>query len=757
MSTTVSQDWLRGLNPAQREAVLHFEGAMLVLAGAGSGKTRVLTTRIAHLVEHHGVDPKHILAVTFTNKAAGEMRERIGRLLGAEPAGMWCGTFHSVGARMLRSAAHLVGRTPSFTIYDEDDATGVIKRIMERLRISVKDYSPRSILDAISDAKNALVSATEYQSLALDPRTKAIAPVYAELEGALRQANAVTFDDLLVLPVRILEQNPHVQQQYSNRFRFVLVDEYQDTNRAQYRLIKLIAGEHANVMVVGDDDQSIYGWRGADIRNILDFEKDFPDPKIVRLEENYRSTPQILELANAAISPNTQRRGKTLRSTRPGGERPTVVGALDDRDEADFIVEEIAARRGSPAARPPGHALGGGLTLRDFAVLYRTNAQSRSMEESLRRRGFAYRLVGAVRFYDRREIRDLMGYLKLIANPNDDEAFRRAIAAPKRGVGETSIDALAAAARSEGIPLLAASVRPDLVASLRPAARTALAEFAALIGRLGEAARESAVDEVLRDLIDAVRYGDHLRAEPDVQDRLDNVRELVASAAEVVVDDGGEVGLTPLDHFLQRSTLVTGVDALDPNADAVTMMTMHNAKGLEFPVVFIAGMEDGLFPLARAFDDPAMLEEERRLFYVGITRAEQKLYITHARSRRRNGEQMPSIPSSFLGSIPAGMLEERSTLKLRATGRSVMPHQSAAVRRPGSRVSFGADTEVEASQDAPRFVKGERVRHARFGSGTISELSGVGRDTKVTVDFDDESVGRKRLVVAYAGLERGWD
>jgi DNA helicase-2/ATP-dependent DNA helicase PcrA len=477
---------------------------------------------------------------------------------------------------------------------------------------------------------------------------------------------------------------------------------------------------------------------------------------VVRLEENYRSTPQILELANVAIRPNTERRGKTLRSTRPGGERATVVGALDDRDEADFIVEEIAARRGSPAARASSHVLGG-LTLRDFAVLYRTNAQSRVLEESLRRRGFAYRLVGAVRFYDRREIRDLMGYLKLIANPNDDEAFRRAITAPKRGIGETSVDALAVAARSEGLPLLAASVRPDLVASLRPAARTTLAEFAALIGRMREAARESAVDEVLRDLIDAIRYGDHLRAEPDGQDRLDNVRELVASAAEVVVDDGGEVGLTPLDHFLQRSTLVTGVDALDPDADAVTMMTMHNAKGLEFPVVFIAGMEDGLFPLSRAFDDPPMLEEERRLFYVGITRAEQKLYITHARSRRRNGEQMPSIPSSFLKVIPSGMLEERSTLKLRATGRSVMPHESAAVRRPGTRVAFAPDTDVDASQDAPRFVKGERVRHSRFGSGTIAELSGVGRDTKVTIDFDDESIGRKRLVVAYAGLERGWD
>jgi len=757
MSTTVSADWLAGLNPAQREAVLHFEGPMLVLAGAGSGKTRVLTTRIAHLVEHHGVDPKHILAVTFTNKAAGEMRERIGRLLGAEPAGMWCGTFHSIGARMLRTAAHLVGRTPSYTIYDEDDAVGVTKRIMERLRISAKDHAPRAILDAISDAKNALVTPGEYEAMAKDPHSRAVAPVYKELEGTLRQANAVTFDDLLVLPVRILEQHEHLRAQYRERFKFVLVDEYQDTNRAQYRFIKLIGGEHGNVMVVGDDDQSIYGWRGADIRNILDFEKDFPNAKIVRLEENYRSTPQILELANVAISPNTERRGKTLRSTRPGGERGTVVGALDDRDEADFIVEEIAARRGTPGGRASGQKIGAGLTLRDFAVLYRTNAQSRALEESLRRRGFAYRLVGAVRFYDRREIRDLMGYLKLIANPNDDEAFRRAITAPKRGIGETSVDTLAGAAQAEGLPLLAASVRPDLVAALRPAARVTLLEFAGLIERLRESAKESAVDELLRDLIDAIRYGDHLRAEPDGQDRLDNVRELVAGAAEQVVDEGGEVGLTPLDHFLQRSTLVTGLDKLDPNADAVTMMTMHNAKGLEFPVVFIAGMEDGLFPLARAFDDPPMLEEERRLFYVGITRAEEKLYITHSRMRRRNGEMMPAIPSSFLAVFPSGLMEERSTFKLRATGRSVMPHQSAAMRRPGSRVSFAADTDVEASQDAPRFVKGERVRHARFGSGTIAELSGVGRDTKVTIDFDDESVGRKRLVVAYAGLERGWD
>src|SRR5688572_19806428 len=515
MSTLMSAtDPLASLNPAQREAVLHFEGPLLVLAGAGSGKTRVLTTRIARLIEHHGVDPKRILAVTFTNKAAGEMRERISRLLGEEPAGMWCGTFHAIGARMLRSTAALVGRAANFTIYDEDDALGVVKRIMDRHRISTKDRSPKSIQASISDAKNALVSPAEYASLAMDPHAKAVATVYGDLEGVLRQSNAVTFDDLLVLPVQILSAHPERLAYYRDRFQFILVDEYQDTNRAQYRFIQLLGGERGNVAVVGDDDQSIYGWRGADIRNILDFEKDFPAARVVRLEENYRSTPQILELANVAISANTSRRGKTLRATRPGGERATVVGAYDDRDEADFIVEEIAARRGSPGGRAPGQSIGRGLMLRDFAVLYRTNAQSRALEESLRRRGFAYRLVGAVRFYDRREIRDLMSYLKLIANPNDDEAFRRAVAAPKRGIGDTSIDALAEAARAERVPLLAAAARPDLVATLRPAARVALAEFATLIGRFREAARETAVDELLRDLISAIRYGDHIRAEP---------------------------------------------------------------------------------------------------------------------------------------------------------------------------------------------------------------------------------------------------
>ena len=396
--TTTTSHALAALNPAQREAVLHFEGPLLVLAGAGSGKTRVLTTRIARLIEHHGVDPKHILAVTFTNKAADEMRERVTRLLGTQPAGMWTGTFHAVGARLLRREAKMVGRTAAFTIYDEEESLALVRRVMDRLKISPKQWSPKALRAVISDAKNALVSPEEYASLAMDPLSRAAAQLYPELETALRDCNAVDFDDLLVLPVRVLQQSPARLAEYRGQFQFVLVDEYQDTNRAQYQLVKLIAGEHGNVCVVGDDDQSIYGWRGADIRNILDFEKDFPAARLVRLEENYRSTPPILEVANHVISANTSRRGKTLRATRSGGERVTVVGCLDERDEAEWIAAEIQARKSAHRE----------LALRDIAVLYRTNAQSRALEESMRRRGTPYRLLGAVRFYDPREIRDLM-------------------------------------------------------------------------------------------------------------------------------------------------------------------------------------------------------------------------------------------------------------------------------------------------------------------------------------------------------------
>jgi DNA helicase-2/ATP-dependent DNA helicase PcrA len=766
---------LARLNPAQREAVLHHEGPLLVIAGAGSGKTRVLTTRIARLIMHHGVDPSRILAVTFTNKAAGEMRERIARLL-AEPDAsnarvpsptevkkMWCGTFHAIGARILRSNAPRVGRTANFTIYDEDDTLGITKRVMERVGVSPKQWTPKSVASLISEAKNALVSPSEYQQVALDPLSRATAAVYMELEGALRSANAVTFDDLLVLPVQLLRENPDVLAHYRERFSFILVDEYQDTNRAQFQFIKFLGGGHGNVAVVGDDDQSIYGWRGADIRNILDFEKEFAAAKVVRLEENYRSTPGILNLANAAISANIGRRGKTLRATRPGGEAVTLSAALDERDEADFVVDEIRARQRTEQ-RP----------LQDFAVLYRTNSQSRALEDSLRKSAIPYRLIGAVRFYDRREIRDLMSYLKLVANPSDDEAFRRAVAVPKRKLGETTIEAAAAAARAAGIPLLEAASRPELLAGIRGAARDGLRQFAALINGLAARAKEASVDDLLRELVDAIRYGDYLNNETpeSARDRLENVAALIDGAAETVVDEGGEIGLTPLDHFLQRATLVAGIDTLDSGADGVTLMTLHNAKGLEFPVVFITGLEDGLFPLAQSFDDPPKLEEERRLFYVGITRAERKLYLTFAESRRRNGEFMPSIKSRFLREIPQGMLEERKTIKLRSAGRSYSREEFASEpfqrdsgawrtqttrsmhQVPAWRPSPNA-ADVAASQEESLYKRGERIKHRLFGGGAIVEVSGSGRDVKAVIDFDDESVGRKTIKLAYTTLERG--
>lgn len=748
---------LAGLNPAQREAVLHHEGPMLVLAGAGSGKTRVLTTRIARLIEHHGVDPSKILAVTFTNKAAGEMRERISRLLGGDPKGMWCGTFHAIGARILRSNARFAGRTPAFTIYDEDDSLSLLKRIMEREKISPKQWSPRLISGLISDAKNALVGPEEYASLAMDPMSRAAAAVYNGLEPALRAANAVSFDDLLVLPVNIFRQQPEVLAAFRSRFSFILVDEYQDTNRAQFQFIKMLGSEHGNVVVVGDDDQSIYGWRGADIRNILDFERHFSPAKTVRLEENYRSTPDILEVANAAITGNVDRKGKTLRATRPSGEPVTLVATLDERDEAEWMMEEIATRRSR-----------GDASLRDFAVLYRTNAQSRPLEDALRREAVPYRLVGAVRFYDRREIRDLMSYLKVIANPADEEAFRRAIAVPRRGIGETSVDVVARIARTEGIPVIEAAGREDLLSELRPATRKSLLDFAALINSLRSRANETSVDVLLQDLISAIRYVEHLQSDsPEtLRDRMDNVSSLISGAAETVIDEGGEVGLTPLDHFLQRAMLVAGADALDPNADAVTLMTLHNAKGLEFPVVFLTGLEDGLFPLAQSFDDPPKLEEERRLFYVGITRAQQKLYISFAEMRRRNGELLPGIKSRFLKEIASPKLEERKTLRVTTMGRaseragggstsswlSRKQHEVPAWRRSATPVF-----EADVSQDEPSYVKGERVRHKLFGEGTIAEIGGLGREVKAVIDFDDENVGRKTIKLAYTTLERGFD
>lgn len=767
----MNQALLTGLNPAQREAVAFGNGPLLVLAGAGSGKTRVLTTRITRLIEE-GTAPERILAVTFTNKAAGEMRERIGRMLGREPKGMWMGTFHAIGARIVRRAAHQLQRTPSFTIYDEDEQLSMIKRLMERHRIAPKQFAPRAIRGAISDAKNQLVTVEEYSRLARDPFAQAVALVYNDLAEALRIANAVDFDDLLVLPVRLLESSEHELKKWQGRFDHILVDEYQDTNRAQYRFVKMLGREHKNVCVVGDDDQSIYGWRGADIRNILDFTKDFPEAGVVRLEENYRSAPPILDLANVVISENTSRMGKTLRAMRSGGEKVVLVRSLDERDEAEWVMQDILTRR----ARK-------GMMLRDAVILYRTNSQSRTLEESCRRHSIPYRLVGSVRFYDRREIRDLMAYLRLLANPSDDEAFRRAVGAPRRGIGDTTVEWLAERARVEGLSLFAAASRPDIMADQRPAARTALAGFVALIEKFRADLADYAVDELLKELIIQINYAEHLKGEGEeiARERLENVRELINGAAETVVDEGGEVGTSPLDAFLQKAALIADIDSLkDANADAITLMTMHNAKGLEFPVVYITGLEDGLFPLARAYEDPPLLEEERRLFYVGITRAQQALALTFAEERRRNGELMRSRPSSFLDNIPKPMLDERPTVKARSTGRAVLSsilgsggssygrrrdrYESPAAfdddsfsvpagsRRAGTPVQRRAEPEYESQENAA-FDVGSRVKHRKFGPGTIAEVTGAGREAKVKIDFDDETVGRKTLVVAQANLE----
>jgi DNA helicase II / ATP-dependent DNA helicase PcrA len=748
---------IAGLNPEQQDAVRFFEGPILVLAGAGSGKTRVLTTRIAHLIHEFGVDPASILAVTFTNKAAGEMRERVRRLLGHEPVGMWLGTFHAVGARILRRHAARLGWAPNFSIYDADQALRETKSALERLDLPPKRWHPRAVHGAISAAKNQLVGVAEYDALARDPFSRVVAAVYEAYERALRLHNAFDFDDLLAKPVQLLLEHEDVLARFRRRFQFVLVDEYQDTNHAQYRLLNLLAAEHRNLMVVGDDDQSIYGWRGADIRNILDFENDFPGAALVRLEQNYRSTGRILDAANRVIAENRRRKGKTLRTDAPPGERLTRVEALDERDEAEWIAAEIESLCGGGPAR----------TLRDFVVLYRTNAQSRALEEALRRYGLPYQIVGGTRFYERREIMDLLAYLRLISNPRDAGAFERIVNYPRRGIGETSKTRLVAWAAEAGLPPVEAAARAEECPGIKPGAAAALRGFADRIRRFGALSRELPVGELVDRLVEDIRLHEALLEEGEEgRDRADNVAELQAgahdfdAAAALATLDAPEDGTaeppTPLDLFLQHVSLITDVDRHDPEAQVVTLMTLHNAKGLEFPCVFVSGLEDGLFPLARAFDEPEELEEERRLFYVGITRAREKLYLTHARTRRRAGEILPCMPSTFLKPIPPALLEERRT--------PAFERRRGAERAPGARPRAGRDSpfppdepaglvvDYSDAQDAPRFVKGERVRHPEFGGGTIRELSGLGRDLKAVIEFD--RAGRKKVMIRYANLQK---
>jgi ATP-dependent DNA helicase UvrD/PcrA len=750
--------YLEKLNPEQRQATEHFEGPVLVLAGAGSGKTRVLTTRIAHLVKAHGVPPERILAVTFTNKAAGEMRERIREFLGAEPRGMWIGTFHALGARMLRRYAPQLGWTRSFTIFDQEQSLRVVKKASESAGLDTRRWHPKALRGHISGAKNQLISPQRFldeNEGSFDLVARTVARVYPAYQKSLEEQNAFDFDDLLVKPVELLEASASILDGYREQFAFLLVDEYQDTNRAQFRFLELLASGHRNLMVVGDDDQSIYGWRGADIRNILDFEKTFAGARVVRLEQNYRSTEVILSAANAVIEENVQRKGKTLRTERVGGDRITVVAAADERDEARWILRQIG-RRGD---------VDPGSSLRDVAILYRTNAQARPLEDAFRRAGVPYQVVGGVRFYERREIQDVLGYLRLISNPLDAGAFDRIVNYPRRGIGNASRERLASWAEGEGLSLLEAARRAEEADGLPKAGARALVQFARLIQRYSGLAAETRVGELLEELISELDLLRHLRDEgPEGEDRADNVRELVDGAREydmetlTELDDDEIDAFTELDLFLQQVALVSDVDAHDPDTDAVTLMTLHNAKGLEFGVVFISGMEDGLFPLSRAYDEPAELEEERRLFYVGITRAEDKLFLTHARQRRRAGELMFGRLSPFADAIPHELIEvEESTLVGATTGYRRDRRTPKFEADGGDTTSFDPDPDFDLSmdQDLPRFVKGERVVHGTFGPGKIGEVSGFGRDLRVTVHF--ESAGSKRLLVRYAGLRRDYE
>jgi DNA helicase-2/ATP-dependent DNA helicase PcrA len=726
------------LNAEQRRAVEYRDGPLLVLAGAGSGKTRVLTTRVAHLVSAHGVRPERILAVTFTNRAAGEMRRRVAALLGREPAGLWIGTFHSLCARLLRREAHRLGFTPQFSIYDEDDRLALIKRLLERGGFAPRSFPPRHILSLISASKNRLVTAEEMGAAAEDKVTRAAAEIYHELDKALAVANAMDFDNLLLHPLTLLREHPDRLAFYQQRFESVLVDEFQDTNRAQYLLVRQLAEQHRDICVVGDDDQSIYAWRGADVRNMLDFRDDFSNVELVRLEENYRSTQVILDAANGVIAENERRLGKTLFTSRQGGHPVVLVASADERDEAEWVAREL---RESVASE---HFVYG-----DMVVLYRTNAQSRAFEDAFRRAAIPYRVVGAVSFYARREVRDLLAYLRLVTNPADGEAFLRAVQVPRRGLGLGSLRTLQQSATQWGKPLLATAGIADRVLDLRPQAKQGFQEFAQLIESLRSLLPDASPATLLEEIIARIEYEAHLQREGfEGIERMENVRELVAAAAEWS-EESDETG-SVVEQFLQSTALTSPEGVTDGDVEGVTLMTVHTAKGLEWPVVLLAGMEDGLFPLSRALDTADGLEEERRLAYVALTRAQDRVYVTWARARRRGGQLMPGAPSRFLDALPTELVEERRTSGV---------FGGELYRKPAFASWFAIDDgdTAEESQDTPRYVKGERVFHRKFGSGSIQGLSGQGRDLKVTILFDDGEVGQKQLLVAYAGLERDFE
>lgn len=725
------------LNDRQCEAVNHTKGPLLITAGAGSGKTKVLTCRIAHLLEL-GVSPYRILAITFTNKAAKEMKERVQNLVGAQADSIWLSTFHSFCAKLLRFEIDgFHGYTRNFTIYDSSDQLVLIKDCLKKLNLDDKQFTPRSVLGTISAAKNVLMDAKTFAGQAEDFYQQKVSEAYALYQAKLKENNALDFDDLLFLAVRLLEEKDDVREKYQERFQYVLVDEYQDTNHAQYALTKILAAQWRNICVVGDADQSIYAWRGADIRNIIDFTRDYPDAASIKLEQNYRSTKTILNAANAVIDNNESRPRKTLWTENPSGHKVIHYQAQTEHDEADYIAGAIYNRH-EISHEPYG----------DMAILIRTNAQSRVLEEKLMRYAIPYTMVGGTKFYDRKEIKDVLAYLRLLYNPEDSLSLTRIINVPKRNIGATTMEHVAAYAEGEGISLFEALSSPDAI-PVTKRAQTSLENFAAMIFDLLNEIDGLDVLSLIEKVIKDTGYGDMLdkEAEHDPQgvSRKENVGEFLSVAKDYM--DSNPDG--NLQDFLENVALVSDVDDFESSESKVTLMTLHAAKGLEFPVVFLAGLDEGLFPHSRTLMDPEQIEEERRLAYVGITRAERQLYVTNAVTRTMYGRISAYMPSRFLGEIPPELVEEYKR-------KSAMP-QSRMTSVPGQqRVSIlskpVATSLPKKHAVTDSFSKGDKVRHKIWGIGTVLDVIGDGPNMQMKIQFPTKGV--RQVVVKFAPLEK---
>jgi DNA helicase II / ATP-dependent DNA helicase PcrA len=722
------------LNDRQREAVANTEGPLLIVAGAGSGKTRVLTHRLAYIISEQKAKPWEVLAVTFTNKAAGEMKERIAALLGFDISRMWVSTFHSFCARFLRMEAQQLGYPANFTILDSDDSKSLVNRCLKELGISGSQFTPDNVLRAISRAKNKLYTSQQFAAEAKGYYEERIAPVFELYEKKLRSSAAFDFDDLIVMAVRLLSTNEQVRTNWQRRFGYILVDEYQDTNHAQYMLLRQLVGAHKNICVVGDEDQSIYGWRGADITNILNFEADYPGAAVIKLEQNYRSTQVILAAASSIIKNNSSRKDKTLWTERSGGDKIRLALHESQSDEADWVVNDLMDRHSA-------------LPLKEMVILYRTNAQSRPFEEILRRQKVAYQIIGGISFYQRKEIKDLVAYLKLVSNPRDEAAFVRIVNYPKRGLGQTSLDKLTEGARQSGQSLLEIARSIENIESIGSAARKGFKKFAELMDELKAQSTQLPLDQFVSEVIDRIGLMPALIEDDPVtgETRTENIDEFVAAVSEFAAHQPDPT----LDNFLAQITLYTDLDNYQETDDKVTLMTLHNAKGLEFDLVFITGLEDGLFPLARAFDEPMEMEEERRLLYVGATRARKELVLTAARFRHRFGGA-ESPPSRFLKEIPDHLVDAIDRRSYRwdfGPAKRQEPQRGEYERPAKAAVPQGTYYEYE-EESAIR--PGAIVLHPKFGRGRVVRVEGSGEDMRLDVDF--ASVGPKRLIAKYAHL-----